>query len=167
MTEWKQLFEEISRFLCDCERNEEVANRGRAEYICEHLENTILIVRRLYTSVLDYFCDNPVCETTSDLIDQLSTLEEQLLTVELPYWQQKVDLLSLSMGEFETPPTIHHDHQRGRPPFNVDTEQIIYLREIGFTWKEVSTMLGISRMTLYRRRKQAGITDNNRYFNIT
>ena len=167
VTEWKQLFEEISRFLCDCERNEEVANRGRAEYICEHLENTILIVRRLYTSVLDYFCDNPVCETTSDLIDQLSTLEEQLLTVELPYWQQKVDLLSLSMGEFETPPTIHHDHQRGRPPFNVDTEQIIYLREIGFTWKEVSTMLGISRMTLYRRRKQAGITDNNRYFNIT
>ena len=84
VTEWKHLFEEISRFLCDCERNEEVANRGRAEYICEHLENTILIVRRLYTSVLDYFCDNPVCETTSDLIDQLSTLEEQLLTVELP-----------------------------------------------------------------------------------
>ena len=26
VTEWKQLFEEISRFLCDCERNEEVAN---------------------------------------------------------------------------------------------------------------------------------------------
>ena len=100
-------------------------------------------------------------DTTSDLIDQLSTLEEQLLTVELPHWQQKVDLLSLGMDEFETP-TIHHDHQRGRPPFNVDIEQIAYLREIGFTWNEVSTMLGISRMTLYRRRKQAGITDSNR-----
>ena len=79
VTEWKQLFEKISQFLSDCERHEEVANRGRAEYICEHLENTILTVRRLYTSVLDYFCDNPVCETTSYLIDQLSTLEEQLL----------------------------------------------------------------------------------------
>ena len=165
VTEWKELFEEISRLLCDCERNaEEVANQGRAEYIYEQLKNTVLTVRRLYASVLDYFCDNPVCETTSDLIDKLSTLEEQLLTVELPYWQQKVDLLPLSIGEFETPSTIHHDHQRGRPPFDVDTEQIIYLREIGFTWNDVSIMLGISRMTLYRKRKQAGISDNNRYF---
>ena len=96
--------------------------------------------------------------------DQLITLEEQLSTVELPYWQEKVDLLSVPMGEVENPPTIHCDHQRGRPPFSVDTEQIIYLREIGFTWKEVATMLGISRMTLYRRRKQAGVTDNNRYY---
>ena len=166
VTEWQQLFEEISRFLCDCERNKEVANRGRAEYICEHLENTILTVRRLHSSVLDYICDNPVCEITSDLIDQLSSLEEQLLTVELPYWQQEVDLLSLSMGESETPPTIHHNHQRGRPPFDVDTEQIIYLREIGCTWKEVSAMLGISRMTLYRKRKRAGIADEHRYFII-
>ena len=35
----------------------------------------------------------------------------------------------MSVGEFETPSTIHHNHQRGRPPFDVDTEQIIFLRE--------------------------------------
>ena len=46
------------------------------------------------------------------------------------------------------------------------TEQIIYLREIGFTWNEVSTMLGISRMTWYRKRKKAIIADNNRYCTI-
>ena len=146
-------FEEISRFLCDCERNDNVTNLGRAEYTYEHLEHIVLILRRLYTSVLDYLCDNPVCEATSDLVDCLSTLEERLTTVELPHWQEKVNLLSLSTGEFETPPTIHHDHQRGRPPFEVDTKQIIYLREIGFTWTEVSAMLGISRMT-YRRRSK-------------
>ena len=104
VTEWKELFEEISRLLCDCERNaEEVANQGRAEYIYEQLKNTVLTVRRLYASgVLDYFCDNPVCETTSDLIDKLSTLEEQLLTVELPYWQQKVDLYTSTINELFT-----------------------------------------------------------------
>ena len=34
VTEWKELFEEISWLLCDSERNaEEVANQGKAEYI--------------------------------------------------------------------------------------------------------------------------------------
>ena len=94
----------------------------------------VLILRRLYTSVLDYSCDNPVCEATSDLVDCLSTLEERLTTVKLPHWQEEVNLLSLSTGEFKTPPTIHHDHRR---PFKVDTEQIIYLKEI---WTEVSAM---------------------------
>ena len=33
VTVWKQVFDEIFRFLCDCERNETVPNLGRAEYI--------------------------------------------------------------------------------------------------------------------------------------
>ena len=49
VAEWKELFQEIARFLCDCERNEGLANYERAEYICEHLENIILTVRRLHT----------------------------------------------------------------------------------------------------------------------
>ena len=166
IAEWKQLFEELTQLLSDSERNKEVANLERAEYICEHIKNAVLTIGRLYTLVLDYICDNPVCEIVSELLDKLSTLEEQLSSVELPYWQHKVGILSASLEvDVVTPPTIHHDHQRGRPPFDVDTEQIVCLREIGFTWKEVSTMLGISRMTLYRKRKQAGIVDE-RYCNV-
>ena len=67
VTEWMQLFDEISRLLCDCERNEKVANLGKAEYIQEHLEHIVSTVRRLYTSVRDYLCDNPVCDATSYL----------------------------------------------------------------------------------------------------
>ena len=44
LTEWKELFEEISRFLCDCERNENVTNLGRAEYTYEHLEHIVLVL---------------------------------------------------------------------------------------------------------------------------
>ena len=111
------------------------------------------MVRRLYTSVLDYFCDNPACETTS------------YLTSSTPLKSNCSDHTGA-----KSEPTLMYQwvnlkfHQ---PPFDVDTEQIIFLREIGFTCKEVSTMLGISRMTLYRKRKQAGITDNNQYVNIT
>ena len=135
------VFDEISRFLCDCDRNKEVANLARAEYIREHLEHIILTVTRLHTLVQDYVCDNPVCEPTSYSAEKLITLEEQL-SVDLSHWQEKVDLVSVPMDEVDSPPTIHRDHQRGRPPFNVDTEQIIYLRDVGFTWKEISTMLG-------------------------
>lgn len=160
VAEWKELFQEIARFLSDCERNEGFANYDRIQYICEHLQNIILTLRRLQTCVLD--CDNPECETACDLLDKLNILEEQLTAGELPHWQQRLDELSISRDHFETPPIMHDNRRRGRPPFDVDTEQVIYLRELGFTWKEVSTILGISRMTLYRKRKKAGISDDDR-----
>jgi hypothetical protein len=109
-------------------------------------------------------CDNPECETAFELLHKLNTLEDQLTTGELPHWQQRLDEISISRDHFEIPPIIHDNtnRRRGRPPFDVDTEQVIYLRELGFTWKEVSTILGISRMTLYRKRKKVGISDDAR-----
>ena len=106
--------------------------------------------------------DSPECETTRDLLDKLSTLEERLTTGELPYWQQRLNQLSVRNDHFETPPVIYDSKRRGRPPFDIDPEQIVYLRELGFTWRDVSTMLGISRMTLFRKRKLAGISDTHR-----
>ena len=87
LTEWKQVLDEISRFLCDCDRNKEVANLARAEYMREHLEH----IFTPHTLVQDYVCDNPVCEATSYLAENLITLEEQL-SVDLAHWQEKVDL---------------------------------------------------------------------------
>ena len=35
----------------------------------------------------------------------------------------------------------------------LDIEQICHLRSIGIKWKEIATMMGVSRMTLYRKHK--------------
>lgn len=41
----------------------------------------------------------------------------------------------------------------GRPKKEVTDEQLQYLRQLGFTWTSISSLLGISRSTLYRRKQ--------------
>lgn len=44
--------------------------------------------------------------------------------------------------------------QRGQPRFNVQREQLLYLTSLGFSWTSIASMLGVSRMTVYRRRAE-------------
>ena len=50
--------------------------------------------------------------------------------------------------------SVIRTQQRGRPRFAVTIDQLKYLRSLSFSWIRISRMLGISRMTLYRRRQQ-------------
>jgi hypothetical protein len=45
----------------------------------------------------------------------------------------------------------------GRPRFVVSKPQIEGLQELGFSWSKIARMIGISRITLYRRRLALGI----------
>ena len=40
----------------------------------------------------------------------------------------------------------------GHPRFDVTVEQLEYLSSLSFTWAKIAQLLGISRMTLYRKR---------------
>ena len=50
---------------------------------------------------------------------------------------------------------------RGRPPFIVAKEQLEYLRSLSFSWTDIALLLGVSRMTLYRRRQEFGMQAGN------
>ncbi|XP_078594468.1 uncharacterized protein LOC144872283 [Branchiostoma floridae x Branchiostoma japonicum] len=76
------------------------------------------------------------------------------------------ELLEQVRGEIESsqeracyaPPRLYGG-QRGRPKFNVTRDQIDLLGcEAGLTWAETARTLGISRSSLYRRRKEYGLT---------
>lgn len=40
----------------------------------------------------------------------------------------------------------------GRPAKDISDEQLLYLRQLGFTWSSMCNLLGVSRSTLYRRK---------------
>ena len=89
-----------------------------------------------------------------DLADFLSCLTNSFL----PYWQNKLDsTYQFSHFEFHASPE-RHTGVPGRPRLLVDHDQIVCLRDMGFNWSEIARLLGISRMTLYRRRMELGIT---------
>lgn len=48
----------------------------------------------------------------------------------------------------------------GRPRFNITKEQLQYLSSMSFSWSHIATLLGVSRMTVYRRRVEFGLLFN-------
>ena len=46
---------------------------------------------------------------------------------------------------------------RGRPRVIISLEQLQYLRSLNFSWTQISDLLGVSRMTVYRKRRDFGM----------
>ena len=52
---------------------------------------------------------------------------------------------------------------RGRPRFVVSKNQVEGLRELGFSWTKISTMIAVSRTTLHRRRQELELNKPSNY----
>lgn len=50
---------------------------------------------------------------------------------------------------------------RGRPRLCVSHSQLAYLKSLSFTCTEIAVILGVSRMTLYRRRVEYGMMEDD------
>lgn len=59
-------------------------------------------------------------------------------------------------------PSTVQSRGRGRPKFDIKADQLEYLRSLSFSWKDIAAMLGICRMTLYRRRVEYGMLRDGR-----
>ena len=46
-----------------------------------------------------------------------------------------------------------------RPMLLITEDQLEYLRSLNFSWSQIAELLGVSRMTIYRRRRDLGIVD--------
>ena len=51
-------------------------------------------------------------------------------------------------------------HQRGRPRFEITKEQLLFLSSLSFTWSDIASLLGVSRMTIYRRRQEYDLLED-------
>ena len=68
-------------------------------------------------------------------------------------WDCYIDRLE-SSGDSYYQVTTEFTGQRGRPRFNIQREQLLYLSSLGFSWTSIASLVGVSRMTLYRRRAE-------------
>ena len=44
---------------------------------------------------------------------------------------------------------------RGRPKFEISPEQLVYLRSMCFTWRDIAKILGVSSMTIFEEGKSS------------
>ena len=168
---WERFFEELSTFMQDADRQASTANQAYSEYALERLQISIVSVSDVLNhlrsippsgdqqaQVVDYFC----CELSA-LLRCLRDIAQQ--------WQLHLDqylahsaATSYVAPIVNTPATQRHP---GRPRFDITKEQLVYLMSMSFTWTQIAQMLGVSYMTVYRRRLEYGLLDTTLTGNIT
>ena len=151
---WTQFFSELSDFLVALERQYGLANQAFVEYAVNRLTVSLRNVSRIC------FVVNDTDEGTSDLSYCISDLHRlnNILSSLLSRWQtyeESTESISYSVPQ-EIP------SRRGRPKFLIYRDQLEYLRSLSFSWTEIASLLGVSRMTVYRRREECGLADEQR-----
>lgn len=149
---WERFFEELGTFVHACNRQSGSANQPFSEYALERIETSILSV----TSLLHHIenatpnssAEYTVLESYSSKLNELLSCLRELSR----QWQAHIDrCVRLSCTTSYSAPSIYTS-RRGRPKFDITREQLEYLSSMSFTWVQIARILGVSHMTIYRRR---------------
>ena len=166
---WEPFFRELVAFLAII--NREISGSYSIEYACFVSERLSTCVRALSAlcNRLEVQSDSEIAEVR----DNLEGLKECCLSLR-NLWQSCIDQLDANSTEGQ--PTGEESYHapsrllngRGHPLRIIEMEQLEYLRSVSFSWTQISRLLGVSRMTVYRRRRDFGMLDeSNSSLNIS
>ena len=144
---WEAFFEELGHFFQSSSMVFDSANDGYANYVVERLEVCIIALHAVKENLEEALDDNS--ETIRIYLDKIIELLSICRTLSVK-WEQRLD--AASANHFHPRPPVERRSGRGRPRFKITKEQLLYLSSMSFSWSNVSVMLGVSRMTIYRRR---------------
>ena len=152
---WERYFTELTLFLRSISRQEDSANENFAEYAVDRLEMCLVDLSSLIHHLQTVSDDT---ELVTRHVSSLHHLKECLLNV-LRQWQNYLDRFqSRNVLSYSVPVT--QTSQRGRPKFDISQQQLEYLRSMSFKWVEIAEIIGVSYMTVLRRRREFGMTEN-------
>ena len=158
---WETFFEEVTVFLQQLERQEGRGSQQFSEYALERLQVTIVNI----TNIRDIIASSQSIHGDQELSYYVSSMNEllqcmQSLSVE---WEKYLDdVLSSPIATTGYQARGIVSGHRGRPKFDINGEQLEYLSSLSFTWTEIASLLGVSRMTIYRRRLEYGMLHQGR-----
>ena len=157
---WESFFYEITKFLRESGRQFGSCSENYANYaverleICivnvshlkDHLENGVSLVQPEDRDIVTGYKNN-----MDDLVMNLRSLSEE--------WHRYIATTERISESLRYRVVTGDNVARGRPPFIISKEQLEYLRSISFSWTDIAMLLGVSRMTLFRRRQEYGLLD--------
>ena len=151
---WGRFFEELRRIIAESHQQIGVANEGYVQYIVEKLETGLRSLNSIQEILVngEHELEAEEREIAANYSRRIAELATCIQTV-LSYWHLYQDRLDSVNTDVETGyqvQVVHVQGSRGRPAFGIANTQLEYLHSLGFTWTEMATLLGVSRMTLYR-----------------
>ncbi len=158
MAGWSEYFEEVGSFLRSLEQQLGYASESFTEYAVERIRNCVTNLSRIKQVLTDSIGDSspsadPFVESYDHMCAELLDILSSLLSV----WREYERNINFSSHEAQYIAPLEHSGRRGRPKFVIPKEQLVYLKSLNFTWSSIGSLLGVSRMTVYRRRVDCGM----------
>ena len=140
---WRNLFLEFSALSESAERQYGIAHLSYSNYILERLALCIDTCSNIQEIIV-------VSTLASDLQECSRNLTELIETLQRLHnrWEEYKSFLE-GPAQYNTLLTTQQ-LGRGKPQFQVSKSQVEYLASLSFKWTEIASILGLSRMTLYR-----------------
>ena len=157
---WSNFFDELTTFLVDIDRNTGTLSERYTEYVLERIPVCLRAIRQI---ILVLNTDVEMTEDETDIVSQyieeLNTLFSSLCVI-ASEWERHLDriIAAPSLTAYRAP-SIHVPGTRGRPRFDISESQLEYLSSLSFSWTQIASLLGVSRMTIYRRRMEFNMGD--------
>ena len=155
---WQRFFSLLRSFLETSNRDMESANEAYSDYVLERLQHAIRNLRYI-SDIL-----SPPHGIELDASELVIVQEYVQLVGELvicmqevtQQWELHIDALQTTNEDwsYQTPVDVCERRHRGRPRFDIGRDQLEYLSSLNFSWTAIASMLGVSRMTIYRRRRE-------------
>ena len=139
-----EFFDEIIKLLQETDRQYGIANSSFTDYAMERLEHCIITCTTIRERLQ--------VESSLNLHEYCSMLNSLIECLRRVYntWEEYSDILNSYPERYSYHVPVVHGNGVGRPRFQISRDQLLYLVSLSFKWTEVSALLGVSRMTLYR-----------------
>jgi len=136
MAQWESLFSELISFLNFTADKEGEASTALAEATVIHLE--------IYIRALLAIRERIEAEGGSDFGDVVSELHD-LLSALQEIKERWEDIESGTAKTATLQPYMIKGQGRGHPMLFISKEQITFLRDLRFSWTQISSLFGVSR----------------------
>lgn len=164
---WEVFFRQVSATLRFTMREHGTANESFSHYAIERLSTCIQAV----SNVRDHLeqatpVRNADRAVISQYVQDLSELES-LVRELVGYWEAYLDQIDQQNELTAYRAQVVHTPGRGRPSFDITKHQLEYLSSLSFTWTQIAQLLGVSRMTVYQRRAEYGMLNDDSHETLT
>ena len=167
---WETFFEELEAFMTSFRQQAGTFSEAFCHYAIKRLEVCIVNLSRLLALLRAPLLSNQSHQESSVIVNYCAHLSQLLLCLRVISleWQGYMETIELqTLQSAYTPDRVQPSACIGRPRFDISKDQLEYLSSMSFTWTQIASMLGVSRMTIYRRRVEFGMNYDGMNTNIS